>query len=142
VSIEGSNEGDVDEFKHLMAQSFEQAEFLYLIAKQRGVPDSVVLVATSNGRASMDESDGFAYDDAHLNLLEGAVIRRRIAGSGVEPITVTVFPRVALTHIFDAVGHGNLAYTIDRPASDGNMTLLLLKDDDYQCFERHAPHGI
>jgi hypothetical protein len=141
VSTQGTNEGDVDEFKHLMAQSFEQAEFLYLIAKQKGFFDPVVLVATSDGRASMDNSDELAYGNEQLKLLDGAIIRRRIASTGVEPITVTVFPRVALTHIFEVIGHEDLAYTIDRPASDGKMTLLLLKDDDYQCVERHAPNG-
>jgi prepilin-type N-terminal cleavage/methylation domain-containing protein len=64
-----------------------------------------------------------------------------IASTSVEPITVTVFPRVALTHIFEVIGYEDLADTIDRPASDGKMTLLLLKDDDYQCVERHAPPG-
>jgi hypothetical protein len=46
VSTEGTNEGDVDEFKHLMAQSFEQAEFLYLTAKQKGFR-SVSIMLTS-----------------------------------------------------------------------------------------------
>ncbi|WP_422929719.1 hypothetical protein [Singulisphaera sp. PoT] len=139
MSIEKAGQGELDELHKLMSISFENSEFLYLQAKRIGVSDPVILVATSDGRTAAEKSAAFDGEEAYRSLLEGAVIRRRIASDSIEPITVTVFPREVLSLRFEESGHPDLAETIDMPATQGKMTLLLMKADDYRFVERDAP---
>ncbi len=139
MPIEWTHEDDVDKLRHLMVQSFEQAEFLYWKARLAGAVDPVVLVATSEGQVATGESKKFDDAESHRALLEGAVIRRRIASNSAEPITVTVFPRAVLAHLFEENGYPDLAQAIALSAPKGKMTLLLMKDDDYRFIERNVP---
>jgi hypothetical protein len=68
-----------------------------------------------------------------------AVIRRRIADNGVNAISVMVLPRAALAFAFEENGNGYLADQLDSPASEGKMTILLMKNEKYELVERDIP---
>ncbi len=140
VSKEQMSDDERDGFHDLMARSFEQAEFLYLKAKQGCDSDLVVLVASSDDRVFPEASDEFHEDSSYRVFLEKAVIRRRIADNGANAISVMVFPRGALALAFEQNGNGHLADQVDSPASEGKMTILLMKNKKYELIERDIPH--
>jgi hypothetical protein len=50
-----------------------------------------------------------------------------------------VLPRAALAFAFEENGNGYLADQLDSPASEGKMTILLMKNEKYELVERDIP---